>query len=161
MWDEALVSFLFTQTRVNYSHKGCMPASLAAKSRPALQDPIDYSLSGSSIRFSRQEYWNGLPFPPPRVFPSPGIEPRSPALPVDSLPSEPQGKPWACCTPSINEPGERKEDLTTGRIDVMKGSLGDKEGAAREARGQAGVRVQRQSQGKVSGRSTKAGAPVG
>ena len=76
-----------------------------------------------------------MPFPSPRVFPSPGIQPRSPALPVDSLPSEPQGKPWACCTPSINEPGERKEDLTTGRIDVMKGSLGDKEGAAREVRG--------------------------
>ena len=74
VWDEALVSFLFTQTRVNYSHKGCMPASLAAKSRPALQDPIDYSLSGSSIRFSRQEYWNGLPFPPPGDLPNSGIK---------------------------------------------------------------------------------------
>ena len=30
--------------------------------------------------FSRQEYWNGLPFPPPGNLPDPGIEPTSPAL---------------------------------------------------------------------------------
>ena len=30
--------------------------------------------------FSRQEYWNGLPFPSPGNLPDPGIEPRSPAL---------------------------------------------------------------------------------
>ena len=40
-----------------------------------------------SMGFSRQEYWNGLPFPPPENFPNPGIEPRSPALQADSLPS--------------------------------------------------------------------------
>ena len=38
--------------------------------------------------FSRQEYWSGLPFPSPGDFPHPGIEPRSPALQADSLPSE-------------------------------------------------------------------------
>ena len=43
--------------------------------------------------FSRQEYWSGLPFPPPEYLPNPGIEPRSPTLQVDSLPAEPQGKP--------------------------------------------------------------------
>ena len=43
--------------------------------------------------FSRQEYWNGLPCPPPGDLPNPGIEPRSPALQVDSLLSEPPGKP--------------------------------------------------------------------
>ena len=42
--------------------------------------------------FSRQEYWSELPCPPPRVLPNPGTEPGSPALQVDSLPSEPQGK---------------------------------------------------------------------
>ena len=42
--------------------------------------------------FSRQEYWSGLPLPSPGDFPDPGIEPRSPALRVDSLPSEPTGK---------------------------------------------------------------------
>ena len=39
-----------------------------------------------STGFSKQEHWNGLPFPPPGDLPDPGIEPVSPALPVDSLP---------------------------------------------------------------------------
>ena len=46
-----------------------------------------------SMGFSRQEYWSGLPFPPPGDLPDPGIEPRSPTLQVDSLQSEPPGKP--------------------------------------------------------------------
>ena len=46
-----------------------------------------------SMGFSRQEYWSGLPFPSPGDLPDPGIEPRSPALQADSLPSEPAGKP--------------------------------------------------------------------
>ena len=46
-----------------------------------------------SMRFSRQEYWNGLPFPSPGDLPDPGIEPRSPALQADTLISEPPGKP--------------------------------------------------------------------
>ena len=39
--------------------------------------------------FSRQEYWSGLPFPSPGDLPDPGIEPGSPALQADALPSEP------------------------------------------------------------------------
>ena len=42
--------------------------------------------------FSRQESWSGLPFPSPGDLPDAGIEPGSPALPADSLPSEPPGK---------------------------------------------------------------------
>ena len=38
--------------------------------------------------FSRQEYWSELPFPSPGNLSDPGIEPRSPALQADSLPSE-------------------------------------------------------------------------
>ena len=38
--------------------------------------------------FSRQEYWSGLPCLPPGDLPNPGIEPRSPALPTDSLLSQ-------------------------------------------------------------------------
>ena len=34
-----------------------------------------------------------MPFPSPGDLPNPGIEPRSPALQVDSLPAEPPGKP--------------------------------------------------------------------
>ena len=45
-----------------------------------------------SMGFSRQEYWSGLPFPPPEDLPNPGIEPGSPALQADALPSEPPGK---------------------------------------------------------------------
>ena len=44
-----------------------------------------------SMGFSRQEYWSGLPFPSPGDLPNPGIEPRSPALQADALPSEPPG----------------------------------------------------------------------
>ena len=46
-----------------------------------------------SMEFSRQEYWSGLPFPSPGDLPNPGIEPGSPALQTDALPSEPPGKP--------------------------------------------------------------------
>ena len=42
-----------------------------------------------SMVFSRQEYWNGLPFPPLGDLPNPGFKPGSPALQVDSLPLEP------------------------------------------------------------------------
>ena len=45
-----------------------------------------------SMGFSRQEHWSGLPFPSPGDLPDPGIEPRSPTLWVDSLPSEPLGR---------------------------------------------------------------------
>ena len=45
-----------------------------------------------SKRFSRQEYWRGLPFPSPGDLPDPGIELTFPALQVDSLLSEPPGK---------------------------------------------------------------------
>ena len=45
-----------------------------------------------SMGFSRQEYWSGLPFPSPRDLPNPGIEPGSPTLEADTLPSEPPGK---------------------------------------------------------------------
>ena len=38
--------------------------------------------------FYRQEYWSGLPFPSPEDLPNPGIEPGSPTLQADSLPSE-------------------------------------------------------------------------
>ena len=51
-----------------------------------------------SMEFSRQEYWRGLLLPTPGALPDTGIEPRclvSPALPGDSLPLAPSGKPPA------------------------------------------------------------------
>ena len=59
-----------------------------------LCDPMDSSLHQvpPSMGFSRQEYWSGLPFPSPGNLSDPGIEPRSPALYTDALPSEQLGK---------------------------------------------------------------------
>ena len=45
-----------------------------------------------SVRFPRQEYWRGLPFPSPGDLLDQGIEPGSPAWQTDSLPPEPPGK---------------------------------------------------------------------
>ena len=45
-----------------------------------------------SMGFPRLEYWSGFSFPSPGDLPDPGIEPISPALQVDSLPSEPPEK---------------------------------------------------------------------
>ena len=47
-----------------------------------------------SMGFPRQEYWSGLPFPPPGDLPDPGIKPGSPALQANSLPTEPRESPW-------------------------------------------------------------------
>ena len=57
---------------------------------PTLCNPMDCSLS---MEFSRQECWYGLPFPSPGHLPNPGIEPGSPALQADSLPTALQEKP--------------------------------------------------------------------
>ena len=46
-----------------------------------------------STGFSRQESWSGFPFPSQGDLPNPGIEPRSPALQADSLPTELWEKP--------------------------------------------------------------------
>ena len=56
--------------------------------------PLTVALQFSlSMRFPRQEYWNGLPFPSPGDFPDPWINPASPVLQADSLSSETAGKP--------------------------------------------------------------------
>ena len=55
-----------------------------------------------SMGFSRQPYWRGLPFPSPGDLPDPGIEPGSPALQADSLPTELWRKPMEIIT-LINE----------------------------------------------------------
>ena len=47
-----------------------------------------------SMEFSRQEYWSGLPCPSPGDLSDPEIEPGSPALQADSLPTELPGKPY-------------------------------------------------------------------
>ena len=51
----------------------------------ALQAPL-------FMGFPRQEYWSGLPFPPPGDIPNPEITPSSPALAGGFFTSEPRGK---------------------------------------------------------------------
>ena len=68
--------------------------SLVAKSCLTLVTPWTVAHQTSpSVGFSQQEYWSGLPCPPPGDPPHPGIELWSPALQADSLPTELQGKP--------------------------------------------------------------------
>ena len=56
-------------------------ACSVAHSCPTLCSPVACSTPDPlSVEFFRQEYWNGLPFPPPGDLPHPGIEPRSPAF---------------------------------------------------------------------------------
>ena len=59
-------------------------------------DPMDCSSPDSSVHeTSRQEYWSGLPFPPPADLPDPGIEPISPVAPTlagEFFTTEPPGK---------------------------------------------------------------------
>ena len=64
--------------------KSCL--TLATSWTIARQAPL-------SVKFSRQEYWSGLPFPAPGDLPDQGIEPRFPALQADSLKTELRGKP--------------------------------------------------------------------
>ena len=73
----------------------CAVLCLVTQLCPTLCDPMNGSPPGSSVRGDSlgREYGSGLPCPSPGDRPNPGIEPRSPALQVDSLPSEPPGKP--------------------------------------------------------------------
>ena len=52
-----------------------------AQSCPTLGDSMDC-----------REYWSGLPSLSPGDLPDPGIEPGSPALQAEALPSEPPGQ---------------------------------------------------------------------
>ena len=62
---------------------------LVTQSCPTLATPRTVTLQTPlSMGFSRQEYWSGLLFPSPGDLSHVGIEPRSPALQADSLPTE-------------------------------------------------------------------------
>ena len=66
---------------------------LVAKSCPTLPTPWTAARQAPlSMGFSWQKYWSGLPFSSPGDLLDLGIEPRSPALQADSLPTELQGK---------------------------------------------------------------------
>ena len=71
--------------------------------------------------FSRQEYWNRLPFPSPGDLPNPGIEPRSPALQADSLPSESPGKPTIGHFQGPQDPTPRLPREASGLLLLING----------------------------------------
>ena len=66
-----------------------------------------------SMEFPRQEYWSGLSFPSLGNIPGPEIEPKSPTLRADSLPSEPPRKPESFSSvtqlcPTLCDPMDRR-----------------------------------------------------
>ena len=72
---------------------------VSLSSWPTLCNPMYYSLPGSFVHGILQvRYWSELPFALPGDLSDPGIEPRSPALQVDWLPSEPPESPKICCS---------------------------------------------------------------
>ena len=68
--------------------------SLVAKSCLTLVTPWTIThQTPLRVGFPRQEYWSRLPFPSPEYLSTKGLNPRSPSLQADYLPSEPPGKP--------------------------------------------------------------------
>ena len=60
----------------------CVCMRVHAQSCPILCDPMDCNPPAPlSMEFPRQEYWNGLPFPPPRDLPDPEVSTLSPVFP--------------------------------------------------------------------------------
>ena len=64
----------------------CVSDSFATVWTVAHQVPL-------STGFSKQEYWSGLPFPPPEDLPNPRTKTISPALAGRFFTTEPPGKP--------------------------------------------------------------------
>ena len=87
----------FTQTHVHGVRDAIQTSHPLSPPSPALSLPTPWTVAYEvppSMGFSRQECWSGLPFPSPGDLPYPGIEPGSPTLQADALPSEPPGKPF-------------------------------------------------------------------
>ena len=75
--------------RLKLMNKGQKVWKWKSLSHVWLCNPMDYTVHG--ILQARILEWVAIPFS--RDLTNPGIEPRSPALQVDSLSAEPQGKP--------------------------------------------------------------------
>ena len=91
--------FLRTKARSTHNLKGCSGFAavvqllshvgfFATLWTVAHQTPL-------SVGFSRQEQWNGLPFPPPGDLPGSGSEPASPVLTGGFFTTEAPGKPYS------------------------------------------------------------------
>ena len=82
------IGIYFLHTFLSNFIYGDMKKVKVIQSCPALCDPVDYRIHG----LLQARILERVAFPFSRDLPNPGIEPRSPALQVDSLPAEPQGK---------------------------------------------------------------------
>ena len=80
-WSQAMFAWAYMVSRFNLVPHFLTPWTIAQ------QAPL-------TMRFSRQEYWSGLPRPSSGDLPHPGIKPGSSILQVESLPSEPTRKPF-------------------------------------------------------------------
>ena len=84
---------------INILSEECVCVCSVAQLYPALCDFMGYNSvlqAPLSMGSSRQEYWSGLPFPPPGDLPDPGIKPASPRFPTlkgGFFIAEPPGKP--------------------------------------------------------------------
>ena len=86
----------------------CMRACSVAQSYLTLVTPRTVAQQAPLyMGLSLQEYWNGLPFPPPKDLPDSGIKPVSPALAGGFFTTGPPGKPKRLakksCMPFLNE----------------------------------------------------------
>ena len=85
------------------------------------------SQAPQSMRFSREEYWSGLPFPSLGDFPDPGIEPVSPALAGRFFTTELPGKPSSGyilisisnLSPILNTPGDCDQQKLWEKLFVL------------------------------------------
>ena len=75
--------------------------------------------------FSKQEYWSGLPYPPPRDLPDPEIEAASPvtlALLADSFPRSHQAGPIVMLImgkpPNLQRAGAQKSSLVNVKVEI-------------------------------------------
>ena len=120
---------------------------------PTLCVPMDYSPPGSSVHgIFQQEYWSGLPCPPPGDLPNPGIYSRSPALQADSLSSESPGKHKNTGMGSHGRPGF---DPSVGKIPWRRERLPTPVFLPRESHGQRSLADCIQSRGSQSQRRLK------
>ena len=92
-----LVWYYIWSMQCQYPHLRTCTCAQSLQSCPTLWDLWTVAHQAPlSMGFSRQEYWSGLPFPPPEDLPNPGIKPislASPALQAGTLPTEPAGSP--------------------------------------------------------------------
>ena len=87
-------SYTLIGVQGSYYVPGCCCCYLVTQSCLTLCDPWTVARQAPlSVGFCRQEYWSGLPFPPPGDLPEPGIEPASSALAGKFFTTEQPGKP--------------------------------------------------------------------